>query len=270
GWDRKTSGDPSGWTPRIKRALRIEHPPTPFEMIRYMKGVRLDFAPGTRQVYSNFGFVLLGAVVARVCERDYPESAHQVTLQPMGIEGMRLDEPPPNYFEGEARRYMLPGEHALPGGNNRMVMAAGGWAANCMQMAKLLTAIDGSRTGAPWLSPGLMQAMVTPAPGIQSQSPEHWMGLGWDQVERFPPASPGGPERFSWGKDGGLAGIETWIQHLAEGADFALLFNSGVSHTGGQQGPLAVIRPKVIEFIRGVRAWPEGDLFAEVAGRTAQ
>ena len=38
-------------------------PPTPFEMIRYMKGVPLDFTPGTQQVYSNFGFALLGGVM---------------------------------------------------------------------------------------------------------------------------------------------------------------------------------------------------------------
>jgi hypothetical protein len=42
------SGDPSGWGPRIRNTLRIDHPPTPLDMIRYMKGVPLDFAPVTR------------------------------------------------------------------------------------------------------------------------------------------------------------------------------------------------------------------------------
>ena len=54
GWDRKASGDPSGWTPRIKRALRIEHAPTPFEMIRYMKGVRPARARCIRTLVSCF------------------------------------------------------------------------------------------------------------------------------------------------------------------------------------------------------------------------
>lgn len=271
GWNRKVSGDPSGWGPRIRRALRLERPPTPLEMIRYMKGVRLDFAPGTQQAYSNFGFVLLGAVVAAVGQQEYPEFVQAHTLRPMGITDMRVDDPPPNYLPGEARRYMLPSEHPVPGGNNRMVMAAGGWSANCVDMAKLLTAIDGSRTGTPWLPPELMQAMVTPAPGIppvggQDGAPQHWMGLGWDQVEKFPPTAPGGPERYSWGKDGGLAGIQTWIQHLGDGVNFVLMFNSSAPHGGDVPGGLALIRPKVIEFIRSVRSWPQGDLFADLAG----
>jgi N-acyl-D-amino-acid deacylase len=263
GWDRRESGDPSGWGPRIRRALRLERPPTPLEMIRYMKGVRLDFAPGTRQAYSNFGFVLLGAVIAAVAREEYPAFVQQRTLQPWGVHGMRVDEPPPNYFPGEARRYMLPAEHEVPGGNNRMVMAAGGWAANCVDMALMMTAIDGSRTGRPWLSPALMQAMVTPAPGIVPASPEHWMGLGWDQVERAPAAQPGGTEGFSWAKDGGLAGIQTWVQHLPGGTNFVLLFNSSVPHGQETPGALGLVRPRVLEFIRGMKAWPVGDLFAE-------
>lgn len=268
GWDRKTAGDPSAWGPRIRRALRLNHEPTPLEMIRYMKGVRLNFDPGTRQVYSNFGFVLLGAIIAEIGRQAYPEYVQQHTLQPWGVRGMRLDEAPPDYFEGEARRYMVPGEHALPGGNSRMVMASGGWAASCVDMARVMTAIDGTRTGQPWLSPELMQAMVQPARGIQSPSPQHWMGLGWDQVERFPPAQPGGPDRYSWGKDGGLSGIETWVQHLPLGAgvDFVLMFNSGVQHNSGMEGALGQIRPKVIEFIRAQQSWPQGDLFAQFGG----
>ena len=78
GWDRKTSGDPSGWGPRIARALRLDRPPLPLEMIRYMKGVPLDFAPGTRQVYSNFGFVV-GGVIAAVTRQAYPDAIRQLS-----------------------------------------------------------------------------------------------------------------------------------------------------------------------------------------------
>ncbi len=266
GWNRKTSGDPSGWTARIQRALHIERAPTPFEMIRYMKGVPLDFNPGSQQAYSNFGFVLLGGVIAQLTKQDYPEFIQQFMLHPMGITGMRIEEPPPDYLPGEAHRYLLPSEHPLPGGNHRMMLAAGGWSASCVDMARLLTAIDGSRTGTNWLSPALMQAMVTPAPGIAPASPQHWMGLGWDEVEKYPPTEPGGAERYSWGKDGALGGIQTWVQHLAEGANFALLLNSPPQHNAGTPGGLAVIRSCVVDFIRGVRGWPAGDLFADFAG----
>ena len=257
GWDRKESGDPSGWGPRIRTALKLDAPPTPQQMIRYMKGVPLDFAPGTKQAYSNFGFVLLGAIVAAVTRQPYPEAVRALALQPMGATGLRLDGDPPAYNPGEAKRYVLGTEHPVPGGNSRMVMASGGWQATCVDMARVMTAIDGSRTGRPFLSPPMLQAMLEPAPGIAHPSPDHWMGLGWDMVQAFPDA--GGGKRYSWGKDGGLAGIETYVERMAIGANYVLLFNSSAQRAG--EGALALLKPKVIDFIRQLRTWPDGDLF---------
>jgi hypothetical protein len=195
----------------------------------------------------------------------------------MGIQGMGRAGVPPEYLPGEARRYMLPAEHQVPGGNSPMVFAAGGWEANCVDMARLLTAVDGSRTGTPWLSPATLRAMVTPAPRIQAAATDHWFGLGWDTVQEFPaPAGTGAAEggnstltspllidgkRYSFAKDGALSGIQTWIEHLADGVNFVLLFNSSAGHD--VQAGLGVIRPKVVEFIRGVTQWPQGDLFQQ-------
>lgn len=259
GWDRKVSGDPSGWGPRIREALKLDAPPTPLQMIRYMKGVPLDFAPGTKQAYSNFGFVLLGAIIAAVTRQQYPEAVRALALQPMGATGLRLDGDPPAYNPGEAKRYVLGNEHPVPGGNSRMVMASGGWQASCVDMARVMTAIDGSRTGRPFLSPAMLQAMLEPAPGIAHPSPDHWMGLGWDMVQAFPDAAGG--KRYSWGKDGGLAGIETYVERMAIGANFVLLVNSSPQRSG-EEGGLALVKPKLVDFIRQQRAWPDGDLFA--------
>jgi hypothetical protein len=140
-----------------------------------------------------------------------------------------------------------------------MVMASGGWQANCVDMARVMTAIDGSRTGTPFLAPPVFQAMLQPAPGIVPASPEHWMGLGWDMVQAFPDPGSADRKRYSWGKDGGLGGIQTYVEHLAIGANFVLLFNSAPQ--GDEAGALALVKPRVIEFIRQVRAWPDGDLF---------
>ena len=261
GWDRKTNGDPSGWGPRIARALRLDHQPTPLEMIRYMKGVPLDFTPGTMQVYSNFGYVLLGAIIAAVGKAPYPAFVQQHTLRPMGVTGIRLDGLPPRYDPGEAHRYVLGSDRPLPGGNSRMVMASGGWQASCVDMARVMTAIDGSRTGTPWLSPPMFQAMLAPAPGIRRPSPEHWMGLGWDTVQAFPDPGNAGGKRYTWGKDGGLGGIETYVEHMAIGANFALLCNSRPP-SANDAGALSLIKPRLIEFIQQTHAWPDGDLFA--------
>jgi N-acyl-D-amino-acid deacylase len=264
GWNRKVSGDPSGWTQRIKRALRIGNPPTALEMIRYMKGVRLDFDPGTQQAYSNFGFVLLGAIIAAVNRQDYLQCVQELLLRPMGISGMRRTGVPPQYLPGEAHRYLLPADHPMPGGNSPMMFAAGGWDASCIDLAKLLVAIDGSRSGTPWLAPELLQATLAPARGI-APTQGHWFGMGWDSVEEFP-GQDGAPTRYTYSKDGALGGISTWIEHLAVGSNFVLLFNSSMAHGSDTPGGLGLIRPKVIDFIRGVKSWPEGDLFGTHAG----
>lgn len=260
GWNRQVSGDPSGWGPRISRELRLSGPPSPFDMIRYMKGVPLDFDPGTKQAYSNFGFVLLGGIIAKITGLGYPEAVRRIALQPMGAPGPRIDDVPPRYLPGEAKRYTTGSEQPVPGGNPRMVMASGGWQANCVDMARVLTAIDGSRTGTTFLSPAMFEAMLQPATGFPRPSPEHWMGLGWDFVQTFPDPAQPGAVRASFAKDGGIGGIETYVEHLAIGVDYVLLFNSR-PRSSDMPGALELIKPKVIDFVRGVRAWPDGDLF---------
>jgi len=260
GWNRKRTPFPG--PQQVKRALRLEREPTPDDLIRFMKGVPLDFAPGTEQAYSNFGFVLVGAMMASIARQPYGEIVQSTTLRPMGITGMRLDPPNPEYLPGETHRYTAPANHAIPGGHPAMTMAAGGWMADCIDMARLLTGISGSRTGAPFLSPRMMQAMVSPSPRIPVEPGKPWFGLGWDEVQSFP--TDGGGQRYGYAKEGDLPGIYTWIEHLAIDVDLAILVN-----TSGE-GAKAALKPRLLEFIRGVRQWPDGDLFAELPGGAAQ
>ncbi len=262
GWDRKASGDPSAWGPRIARALDLAQPPGPLEMIRYMKGVPLDFAPGTRQVYSNFGFVLLGSVIGAVTRTPYPEYIRQRTLPALGATGVRLDDVPPRYLPGEAKRYVAGNDAPVAGGNSRMVMASGGWQAHCVDMARVMTAIDGTRTGTPFLSPAMLDAMLQPAPGITPANNMHHMGLGWDLVQAFPDPADPSRRRYAWGKDGGLAGIETYVLHRPGGVNLVFLFNSSTRADADAPGGLALIKPKVVDFVEQLPAWPAGDLFA--------
>jgi len=283
GWNRQRT--PFATPMQVRRVLRLDREPTPDDVIRYMKGVPLDFAPGTQQVYSNFGYILLGTLIARMHREGYGAFMHEFMLRPMGIALMRIDPPGPEYLPGEAHRYTPPADHPIPGGHPLMTMAAGGWVANCIDLAKFMTAIDGSRTGTPWLSPAMMQAMVSKAPGIPPKPSGAWFGLGWDDVEERGvggvavrsvgksadvaggasgdvAADVAGDDiasRFMWAKDGGVPGVSTWVQHLPSGVDFVILCN-----TSGE-GELAQVRPKVLDFVRSVRQWPDGDLFTDFA-----
>ena len=56
---------------------------------------------------------------------------------------------------------------------------------------------------------------------------EGHVGLGWDTVEEF----RNGSYRFS--KNGGKPGVQAWLEHLANGIDWALLFNTGRAERKG-------------------------------------
>ncbi len=189
GWDRKRSGDPNGFAPRVERELHVRPPVKPHELAHYMMGRPLDFEPGTEAHYSNFGFVLLGLVIERVTGSPYVQAVEQITLRPMGLKRIRMTPPPPEYLPGEAHRYALEPFRHLTGGRPPMMQAAGGWAAPTVEMARFLVELSGRR-GQAFLSPPIFAQMVAPPPPPLAKNPQGGdFGLGWDAVI----AAPAGP-----------------------------------------------------------------------------
>ena len=69
GWDRtKPNGgfDPIDRPLIAAAAVNAPAPASPETLIRYMKGMPLDFNPGEKFVYSNLGYIILGRVIERV------------------------------------------------------------------------------------------------------------------------------------------------------------------------------------------------------------
>jgi CubicO group peptidase (beta-lactamase class C family) len=58
---------------------------TKLDVARYMYGQPLQFAPGTDSAYSNYGYLLLGAVVEKVTGMSYHDYLVEAVLQPAGI-----------------------------------------------------------------------------------------------------------------------------------------------------------------------------------------
>jgi len=255
GWNRRTSGDPATFGPRVARRLHVRQPITPRDLVRYMLGQPLDFTPGTDAVYSNFGYMLLGMIVERVAGAPYAEVVQSTTLVPMGITGMidGAGRGERAYFPGEARRYGPDGRIA-PGGLPPTHFASGAWIGSSVDLVRFLTAVDGTRT-APFLSAALTHRMLSPSPGGVGIHPNGaWFGLGWDDVQRR-------AHGVLFEKDGGLTGSMTWIEHDPSGVDWALFFNRTVSREMDQQAHR--------EFVSGMRdaiatttAWPDVDLFS--------
>jgi N-acyl-D-amino-acid deacylase len=58
-----------------------------------MKGKPLDFNPGEKFVYSNFGYDILGRVIERVSGMPYEAFVRTRVLQPAGATRTRLGRP---------------------------------------------------------------------------------------------------------------------------------------------------------------------------------
>ena len=90
GWDRSDSFDPMFQSIRIARVLGTKAPAGPGEVIRFMQKWPLDFDPGTRYAYSNYGYCLLGRVVEKISGHSYERYVQKHVLKPMGVTRMRV------------------------------------------------------------------------------------------------------------------------------------------------------------------------------------
>jgi N-acyl-D-amino-acid deacylase len=69
----------------VQSTLGITTPPTQDDDIRYWMARPLDFTPGTQVAYSNFGYMLLGRVVALASGSDYLSYIQSQVLGPVGV-----------------------------------------------------------------------------------------------------------------------------------------------------------------------------------------
>jgi CubicO group peptidase (beta-lactamase class C family) len=88
GWDRTVSGgiDPVFQGRAIANALGLTTHASKRDVARYMYGLPLQFGPGTKSVYSNFGYVLLALVVEQVSGLSFQDYLKQRVLQPLGVD----------------------------------------------------------------------------------------------------------------------------------------------------------------------------------------
>ena len=99
--------DPSGDSPKITIRLLLSHSEgfpednpwgdqqlsaTNGDMARMMKrGIPFSTAPGTSYEYSNFGFAILGRIVANVSGLPYPRYVSEKVLKPLGMSVTTLE-----------------------------------------------------------------------------------------------------------------------------------------------------------------------------------
>lgn len=253
GFDARKGGDYMHMARKIAKQTGHKLPIPDDWLVRYVFSRPLAFAPGAEEHYSNFGFFLCSEVVQRVSGLPYEQYVRRRVLAPAGIDDMERERLGRRYGANEARRYGRDALKEFPGGRNPIGPPAGSWIGSAVDMARFLTALDGSR-GKSLLSPRLYREMLAPppAPLTPRKNGSHF-GLGWDVV--LP--GRGGP-RFS--KNGGVPGIHAYIEHLPSGVDWVVLLNGG-EREAGKPTPLSYCTQRVREAIGRVNRWPQRDLF---------
>jgi CubicO group peptidase (beta-lactamase class C family) len=85
-----SSFDPTYNLRGIALELGLTHPVAKLDVVRYMYRRGLDFTPGTEAKYSNYGYLLAGAVVEHVTGLSYFEYLKARLLLPAGISEVKI------------------------------------------------------------------------------------------------------------------------------------------------------------------------------------
>jgi len=203
----------------------------PLDTARAAARVRLTFAPGSNQAYSNAGFNVLGAVIEKASGERYIDFVRDNVFAPAVVTRFgALDAGVA--IPGQAVRYDKQGRVV----SNRISEGgtpAGGWVLSAADMVRVLVAYDAGKI----VSAASRAAMLAPpvAP-LTLRSNGSAFGLGWDVVYR----QGGDPNAVFYGKNGGITGSSAWIEHRPDGTDFAAFYNGGSGVGAHRPGLVAV------------------------------
>jgi len=263
GFDRNKSFDPMFIPQRPKPPLDQAG------IIRIMLGKPLDFGPGTRYAYSNFGYCLLGRVIEAATGKSYENAVRELVLTPAGITRMKLGKTRlADRADGEVIYHMRDKDPKFPSVFPEVdglveepygqfyleaLDAHGGWIASSIDLARFATALDGRRRP-PLLKPETLEKVesLSNPPIFTGNGKDRYYGLGWVIVSE--------PRRKYAFHDGLLAATRSLLIRSHDGVVMAILFNGQTSEEGSFYRELDRMLWKAAEE---VEKWPPGDLFSQ-------
>lgn len=263
GFDRRRSIDPTLVPGAVAESLGVEQPIDVGQVVRFMLGRPLDFEPGARTAYSNFGYAVLGRLVEEVTGRRYEAFVREAVLEPAGAEGIEVGRSFPADRPDDEVSYHHPGPPgpvpaippaegrvALPDGGFRLeLMAAhGGLIATPADLLRFLTAVDGEASRPDVLSPATVRRMTAPPEGVRPDSA--YYAMGWNV------RPPTGDAPATWWHGGDLPGTAALLMRSGPTA-WAFVINRS---PWGREAH-GTIRRALERAARAVTSWPEHDLF---------
>lgn len=280
GFDRDKSFDPMFDSVHIARALHVQPPANQEAIIRYMMGRPLDFEPGTREAYSNFGYCVLGRVIERVSGQRYEQYVRDHVLAPLRIHDMRLghtliDERFPSevhYYDlqnrtgGSVFPPTIGKQVPLPYGawDIEAMDSHGGWIASAVDLVRFGSSLN-NRSNCPILRASSIETLFSrPHLGAGEKPPKPndlYYACGWE-------VTPAGRGRINTWHNGALDGTSTLLVRRFDGLTWAVVFNA---RSNPQAKDLSgLIDGKLHKVANEVKKWPERDLFGKLLGTGAR
>ena len=272
GWDRDASFDPMFRSKRIAAETGTPAPAAPQAILRYMLGQPLDFDPGARYAYSNFGYCVLGRIIEEVSGLSYEKFVRAKILAPIQIKRMCIGATlEGKQAAGEVRYYTKnPGatESVFPEGDRNVsspyggfhleaMDAHGGWIASVVDLARFAAALD-DPAHSRLLKPDTFCEMYAPPAAPAWGKPDGTLadafyGCGW----LVRPHGQSGSANY-W-HSGSLPGTNTLLVRRWDGLSWAVLFNQ---RSEDPNLPDTAIDPALHRAAATVKEWPTEDLFA--------
>lgn len=274
GWDSAGTGfDPQylPWPALASHVLGEADPASGETIVRWMLSQPLNFDPGTKSSYSNFGFNVLGRVIEHVSGQPYEVWMQEQILAPAGITSMAIggtllaDRMPDEvrYYgspDAKTQENVYPNEGFAPLAYGsyylRAMDAHGGYISTADDLVRFMLAIDGAR-GTALLTPETVKVMDTterpPELGAGAGNTSAKTGLAWNTAVNGP--------GYSWDHAGALEGsTASWTYRTGDGTAIAWVINMLPSDLytflGESIGSMRTAVPTIT-------SWPSGDLFAE-------
>lgn len=276
GWDRDVSFDAMFQSVKFARELNVPAPAKSDDIICRMLTQSLDFTPGERYAYSNFGYCLLGRVIEKLTGQTYENFVQTSVLQPLGITDMRIGA---TRIGGRAERevrYYQPGygksvfetdlgvRSPWPYGTWHLeaMDSHGGWLASAIDLAKLASALDDPKSS-PLLSESSWSRMHARPPGFagsdaEGKPKESYYTLGW-----FSRDQANGKANY-W-HTGSLDGSATILIRRNDGRNLVALLNSRASPSAEHLG--RAIDKLLHRAANAVETWPTADRFDQFLKR---
>lgn len=187
------------------------------QLLTFLKAWRPNYPIGTRYLYSNLAFGLLGEAISKVEELSYEASIQKLILQPLGMSSTYVYVPS-TQSKNVAQGYNKEGHVVHPFGRN-LWPGGGALRSSASDMLKFLKAnlnLEGSED--------VKMAMQLAQKGYFKVNSHLTMGLGW---QRFLHEN----QVLIIDKNGGLEGFSTYIGMLPEEeTGIVILCNRGYTH----------------------------------------